>query len=67
MHDAQLLLSGERQPAAAHAVAQGGVVELESAISVPRRGGARCAVLVASASPVGVWSADGETTSSHSR
>ena len=69
VHDAQLLICGEAHAAAAHAVAQGGVVELDvghraypvTVGAAAERGAA------ADASPVGVWSADGETTSSHSR
>ncbi len=69
--DAQLLLCRERQPTAAHAVAQGCVVELDRGHQPVAAvcGGTAAADAPATpwASPVGVCSAGALTTSSHSR
>ncbi len=78
VHHAQLLLRGERHAAAAHAVAQGGVVELDgrhqpAGVGAPggEAGPAACAWAAPfeapETSPVGVSRAAPPTTSSHSR
>ena len=66
VHDAQLLLGGERQAAAAHAVAQGGVVELYVGHRAPSPRRSVCG-LGAAPRRRASRASTGCTTSSHSR